>query len=78
MDAESAYVLNLLMAQGFAGLLLVVPLWRIFARAGFSPAWSLLIFLPYAGMVSVLIVLAFFPWPADPMPREVAWPPTRG
>lgn len=53
------------------GVLLVVPLWRIFGRAGFHPAWSLLALLPYAGMLACLIILAFARWPADPLPREV-------
>lgn len=43
---------------------LVVPLWRIFGRAGFNPAWSLLVFLPWVGLLIVVLVLAFGDWPS--------------
>jgi hypothetical protein len=48
----------------FAVLLLIVPVWRIFRRAGFHPALSLLIFLPGFGIPTVALLLAFRRWPA--------------
>ncbi len=46
------------------GFVLVYPLWRIFSRTGLTPALSLLIFVPYAGVFIGLAVLAFTSWPA--------------
>lgn len=66
MEAWNPYLPGL-----FAALILIVPLWRIFSRAGLAAAWSLLIFLPFVGALAVLLVLAFSRWPADPFPREV-------
>ncbi len=45
---------------------LVVPLWRIFGRAGFSPAWSLLGFLPGVGFLAIILLLAFGRWRTGP------------
>jgi hypothetical protein len=48
----------------FTALLLIVPMWRIFRRAGFSPALSLLIFVPGFGFLIATLLLAFRRWPA--------------
>jgi hypothetical protein len=45
-------------------ILLIVPLWRICGRAGFSPALSLLAIIPMLGLVIVAAVLAFVEWPS--------------
>jgi hypothetical protein len=45
-------------------LLLFVPLWKIFGKAGFAPAWALLIFVPGIGGLAILSFLAFRRWPA--------------
>ena len=44
-------------------LLLVVPLWKIHAKAGLRPALSLLVFVPLFGLIVVSAVLAFVHWP---------------
>jgi hypothetical protein len=44
-------------------LLLGVPLWKIFGKAGFAPAWALLILLPGIGNLAILLLLAFRRWP---------------
>lgn len=44
-------------------VVLVVPLWRICGRAGFSPGWSLLAIIPWVGFVIVAAVLALVDWP---------------
>jgi len=44
------------------GLLVVIPLWFIFTKAGFSGWWSLLMLVPGLNIV-VLYVLAFADWP---------------
>lgn len=51
--------------ESFAGaLLVIIPLWVIFRRAGLAPALSLIVFLPYLGFVIVVLILAFARWPA--------------
>ena len=44
--------------------LLLVPVWRIHRRAGLFPALSLLILVPFAGVVASSLILAFSRWPA--------------
>jgi hypothetical protein len=43
-------------------LVIVVPFWQIFKKAGFSPWLSLLTPIPIAGLVA-LFYLAFAKWP---------------
>lgn len=69
--ATEAYAFDPLYVAVIVGLLVVVPLWRVFRRAGFAPAWSLLAMLPYLGVPICLALLAVRRWPADPLPREV-------
>jgi hypothetical protein len=42
-------------------LLVGVPFWRIFRKAGFSPPFSLLMPIPLVDLV-MIYVLAFAPW----------------
>ena len=44
------------------GLLLLIPLFLIYKKAGFSPYWSFLVFMPL-GLLLIFIHLAFFDWP---------------
>ena len=46
------------------GLLTVWPIWRTLVRAGFAPAWALLVFVPVFGLPLALAVLALRRWPA--------------
>ena len=46
----------------FAALILI-PLWKIFDKAGLSPGFALLMLIPYVGQVIVLLILAFDNWP---------------
>ncbi|PTR09063.1 hypothetical protein C8R32_104142 [Nitrosospira sp. Nsp5] len=46
-----------------AAIFIVVPFWRIFARAGFKPVFSLLALIP-GGILILLWVIAFAKWPA--------------
>ena len=56
------------MERAIAGLvflvLVIVPLWRIFGRAGFNPALSLLVVFPMLGILAVTAVLGFAEWPS--------------
>jgi len=45
-------------------VLVIVPLWRICGRAGFSPALSLLAVIPLLGFFVVAAVLGFAEWPS--------------
>jgi hypothetical protein len=46
-------------------LLIVIPAWRIFSRAGLHPALSLLAIIPGIGII-VLWIFAFVKWPSCP------------
>jgi hypothetical protein len=70
MEPQAYYYFNPWIMALIAGLLLIVPTWRVFRRAGLHPAWSLLVLLGFpVGVLLVLAVLALKPWPAD---RELA------
>ena len=56
-------------------LLLLVPVWRIFKRAGFHPALSLLMFIPGVGVLITAALLAFRNWPAFAALAASAAPP---
>ena len=43
-------------------VIVVIPLWRIFERAGLAPALALLVLIPYVGIVLVALILAFSQW----------------
>ena len=48
----------------FAALIVIYPLWKIFAKAGLTPALSLFSFVPGLGYLIVACILAFSDWPA--------------
>jgi len=45
-----------------AMLILIIPVWKIFGKAGLHPALSLLMFIPVIGTLIVLLILAFADW----------------
>ena len=45
------------------GLFLILPVFLIYRKAGFNPAWSALVFLPVFGILLVFLQLALTPWP---------------
>jgi hypothetical protein len=45
------------------GLILIIPFWRLFSKAGYSGWWSLLMVIPLVNLIT-LYVLAFSDWPA--------------
>ena len=45
------------------GLVLIVPLWQLFSKAGYSGWWSLLMIVPLVNLIA-LYVLAFSSWPS--------------
>lgn len=50
-------------AGPFIVAVVVVPFWRIFAKAGFHGALSLLMLVPFVNVI-MIFVLAFSEWPA--------------
>lgn len=60
----SSIYMSIVATNVLAGLLVIVPLWRVFSRAGLSPLLSLLVFIPLFGFFAVLLVLAVMRWPA--------------
>jgi hypothetical protein len=56
-----------------AVIVVIIPTWFICKKAGFTPWLSLLIIVPFGGLV-LLYVLAFAEWKVVPAPQQV-WTP---
>ena len=54
----------ILLESAILAVILIYPTWRIFGRAGFHPALSLLLVVPGIGLLIVLFILGFVAWPA--------------
>jgi hypothetical protein len=55
--------------------IMIVPLWQICKKAGFSPWLSLLVLVPFGALI-LLYVLAFAQWRVAPLPQYgVSYPP---
>jgi hypothetical protein len=68
MARRKSWVRRLVMGLGVPELIVVaavllVPFWKIFSKAGFHGALSLLMIVPVVNLV-MLYVLAFSQWPA--------------
>ena len=63
---DAATLTTIILISGIVGLVgiifAVIVYWRIFAKAGYSGALSLLMFVPIANIV-MLCILAFGEWP---------------
>ncbi|MGR9085645.1 MAG: hypothetical protein ACU841_01045 [Gammaproteobacteria bacterium] len=46
------------------GFIIFPPIFLIYKKAGFHPAWSALIFLPVFGLLLIFLHLALSPWPS--------------
>ncbi|MEI6201719.1 MAG: hypothetical protein WCP68_07195 [Enhydrobacter sp.] len=64
----SVALLFLVLGHLLVALLLIIPTWRIFVRAGFSGALSLLHLVPFVGLLVIMAILAFSDWPAGEAP----------
>jgi uncharacterized membrane protein YhaH (DUF805 family) len=61
----------------FFWLILLVPLWRIISKAGYSGAWALLSLIPFVNIIA-LWIFAFARWPNESRaPANGAAPPYR-
>ncbi|MBN1459125.1 MAG: hypothetical protein JXA57_06285 [Armatimonadetes bacterium] len=45
-------------------VIVVIPFWKIFQKAGFPPAFSLLMLIPVVNLVAIYFV-AFASWPSS-------------
>jgi len=45
------------------GLMIAIPVFFIYKKAGLNPWWTLLVFLPGFGLLLIFLQLAFLPWP---------------
>ena len=62
--------LTTLLAAGLAVCLFpVVGFWQICSKAGFTPAMSLIAFVP-GGVLILIAILAFAPWPSRQLARS--------
>ncbi len=60
----SLVLLAILIGHLLLSLLLIIPSWRILARAGYSGALSLFHLVPVIGPFIVMAILAFGDWPS--------------
>jgi len=54
----------------FIAILFLIPLWRIFKRAGLNKWLSLLVLIPFIGLLIALIVLAASTWNVKPTTED--------
>jgi hypothetical protein len=59
--------LHLLLVIGI-GVVIILPFWMIFKKAGFSPWLSLFMIFPVLGFIA-LLYLAFAEWPVNSKER---------
>jgi hypothetical protein len=52
------------------GLMILIPVCFIYNKAGFSPLWAVLVFLPGFGLLFIFLHLAFFDWPNQQVDGE--------
>lgn len=45
------------------GLMILIPIALIYKKAGFSPMWAALVFIPGFGLLLIFLQLAFLTWP---------------
>jgi hypothetical protein len=57
------------LSVGLLSTILVTPFWMIFRKAGFHPAFSLLMMVPVANF-TVLYVVAFSEWKSAPAQKS--------
>ncbi|HWG19124.1 MAG TPA: hypothetical protein VG225_01255 [Terracidiphilus sp.] len=65
-------VMPILIIIGLA--IVIIPTWFVCKKAGFSPWLSLLVIVPFGGLI-LLYVLAFADWKVVPAPQMAYMPP---
>lgn len=82
MDPQQAQAMHALMAMAFVmpffflifAAVVIIPMWFIWKKAGFSPWLSLLMVFPLINLI-MLYVLAFTEWKVVPVAQPVYQPP---
>ncbi len=64
----AVFLIPMILFGIIANVILVIPFWFIFKKAGFSPWLAVLMFVPLANII-ILYVIAFSQWKVVPM-----WP----
>jgi hypothetical protein len=54
-----------LLVYGIIAVIVVIPFWKIFEKAGFPAAMSLLMLIPVVNLIAIYFV-AFAQWPSRP------------
>jgi hypothetical protein len=76
IDPHLAYLIPLFGIMALVGMAIVlIPLWQICKKAGFSPWLSLLVLLYPVGGLILLYVLAFARWKVVPIAQGSSYPP---
>jgi len=63
----TAFLIPMILFGLIASVVLVIPYWFIFKKAGFSPWLAVLMFVPLANVI-ILYVVAFSEWKVVPVP----------
>jgi len=76
---QAMSILHVILPMIFMGVLIaaaikIVPYWQIFKKAGFPPALSILMILPFINLI-MLYVLGFSQWKVIPAPTQTYYPP---
>ena len=61
----TAFLVEMILFGLIASVVLVIPYWFIFKKAGFSPWLAILMFVPLANVI-ILYVVAFAEWKVTP------------
>jgi hypothetical protein len=77
IDQHLVYLIPLFGIFFFVAIVIVIiPLWQICKKAGFSPWLSLLAIFPTLGVLILLYILAFSQWKVAPLPQYAGgYPP---
>ncbi len=59
---DSGFIQNIYQAI-LIGMILIVPVRKIYKKAGLNPALSFILFVPLIGMFIVYVILSFSDWP---------------
>lgn len=75
IDPHLAYLMPIFGLVFLIGIaIVIIPLWQICKKAGFSPWLCLLILIPFGGLI-LLYILAFAQWKVAPIAQQGMYPP---
>jgi hypothetical protein len=71
----AAYVAILAVFYVVSVTIVMIPVWFILKKTGYTPWLSLLCLLPSLGVLVLLYVLAFADWPSQRVAQQLAYAP---